>query len=147
MESKVSGHWTDQQLIEQLYGVAAEDGHLRGCAECQARLSSMQARRQVVERSASEEEASFEFLAAQRRKIYARVTEPRRFWSQGQLRRWASAAATILVLGGGLLVYEDHKQQSMDNKISDAQLAQEVSSMAQESEPQPTAPLQGLFEE
>jgi hypothetical protein len=147
MESKVSGHWTDQQLIEHLYGVGAEDRHLNGCAECQGRLNSMQARRQAVDRTAPEGDVSFDFLAAQRRKIYARLTEPRRFWSQGQLRRWASAAATILVLGGGLLVYEDHKQQSMDNKISDAQLAQEVSSMAQESEPQPTAPLQALFEE
>ena len=147
MESKVSGHWTDEQLIEHLYGVGCEDPHLHACAACQARLSSMQAQRQALDGAASHEDVSFEFLAAQRRKIYAMLTEPRRFWSDGQLRRWASAAATILILGGGLLVYEDHKQQSVDNKISDAQLAREVSSMAQESEPQATAPLQALFEE
>jgi anti-sigma factor RsiW len=146
MESKLSGHWTNEQLIEHLYGVAA-DQHLDACPDCQARLSSMQARRQAVETNSSEDDASFEVLAAQRRRIYARLSEPRPFWSDARLRRWASAAAMIAVLGGGFLVYEDHKQQVMDNKISDAQLAQEVSSMAQESEPQPTAPLQVLFEE
>jgi hypothetical protein len=149
MESKVSGHWTDEQLIEHLYGIGAEDLnlHLHACADCQARLSSTQARRQAVDMNSSDQDVSFEFLAAQRRRIYARLTEPRHFWSDGRLGRWASAAATILVLGGGFLIYEDHRQQVMDNKVSDAQLAQEVSSMAQESEPQPTAPLQALFEE
>ena len=147
MESNVSGHWTDEQLIEHLYGVGADARHLHACADCQARLSSMQARRQAVEMNSADENSSFEFLAAQRRQIYARLTKPRHFWSQAQLRRWASAAGTILVLGGGFLIYEDHRQQVMDNKVSDAQLAQEVSSMAQESEPQPTAPLQVLFEE
>ncbi len=57
------------------------------------------------------------------------------------------AAATVLVLGGALLVYEETRQQAMQNPVSDAQLAQQVSSMAQDSEPQPTAPLQALFEE
>jgi hypothetical protein len=152
MESNVSGHWTDDQLIEHLYGLNAEHphldaGHLDACADCQTRLSSMLARRQAVESNSSEEEPGFEFLAAQRRKIYARLTEPRHFWSDSRLRRWASAAVTVAVLGGGFLIYEDHRQQVMDNKISDAQLAQEVSSMAQESEPGPTAPLQVLFDE
>lgn len=147
MESKVSGHWTDEQLIEHLYGLTDDARHVDACADCQARLSSMRARRHVVEKHSVDEDASFEFLAAQRRKIYAKLTEPRHFWSDGRLRRWASAAATVAVLGGGFLVYEDHRQQVMDNRVSDAQLAQEVSSMAQESEPQPTAPLQVLFEE
>ena len=64
------------------------------------------------------------------------------------MRRWASAAATLLVLGGGLMVYEEHHEQAvMNDKISDAQLAAQVSSMALDSEPQSTAPLQALFEE
>ncbi len=149
MESKVSGHWTDEQLIEYLYGVGPENHHLDTCPHCQDRLSAMQARRQAVELNPfSQEDASFEFLAAQRRKIYARVTEPSRWWSQTQLRRWASAAAMALVLGGGFVVYEqNHRQQMIDNKVSDAQLAQDVSLMAQDSEPQPTAPLQALFDE
>lgn len=146
--SNLSGHWTDEQLIEHLYDVGPEDSHLNGCRDCQARLSSMQAKRRKLELSpASEDEVSFEFLAAQRRKIYARLTERSPWWSSLQPRKLVSAAA-VLVLGAGLFVYEEnHRQQMMANKVSDAQLAEQVSSMAEESEAQPTAPLQALFEE
>lgn len=108
----------------------------------------MQANRRNIEAAESSQDVSFEFLAAQRRRIYSKVTQPVRWWSHFEVRRWVSAAATLLAVGGGLLLYEEnHRQQLMDNKVSDAQLAQEVSSMAQDSEPQPTAPLQKLFEE
>ncbi len=147
--SNLSGHWTDEQLIEYLYGVGPEESHLNDCRDCQARLSSMQAKRRSVEFSpASDREVRFDFLAAQRRKIYARLTESAPWWSGLQPRRLASAAAAVLVLGGGVLFYEEnHRQQMMENKVSDAQLAQQVSSMADEAEAQPTAPLQALFEE
>jgi hypothetical protein len=46
------------------------------------------------------------------------------------------------------LFYEQKHQRDLANdRVSDAQLAQDVSRMAQDSEPQPTAPLQALFEE
>ncbi len=148
MESKVSGHWTDGQLIEYLYGLSQQDDHFPGCAHCQARVAWMQANRQAVELNhASQDDVSYDLLAAQRRKIYARLTQPMRWWSPAQFPRWASAAATIIVLGGGLLVYEQKHAQVSADKVSDAQLAQEVSSMAQDSEPQATAPLQELFDE
>ena len=147
MESKVSGHWTDDQLIDYLYGVGREDDHLSGCVGCQARLSSMQGNRRTFESSGSlADDVSFEFLAAQRRKIYGKITEPVRWWSHGQFRRWASAAVTVLVLSGAMFVYEQKHQQG-DNRVSDAQLALEVSNMVQDSEPQATVPLQQLFEE
>lgn len=146
MESKVSGHWTDEQLVAHLYGVEGGEGHFESCPECRARLSQLQANRAGTE-AGFEDAVSFDFLAAQRRKIYARLTERGSWWSRVQIRRWASAAATVLVLGGGLLVYEERREQAAHNRLSDAQLAQQVSSMAQDSEPQPTAPLQALFEE
>lgn len=147
--SKVSGHWTDERLIEYLYGVGLKDGHLDGCLDCQARLSSMRESRRGVELvTSSDREVSFEFLAHQRRKIYATLTEPARWWPRAQAGKLVSAAATLLVLGGGLLLYEEnHKPQLVANKISDAQLAQEVSHMAENPEPPATAPLQALFEE
>jgi hypothetical protein len=149
IESKLSGHWTDEQLIEHLYGVGPEDGHIQQCMDCQARFSAMQANRHAIERAGSSQaDVSFEFLAAQRRQIYAKLTEPAHWWSHFELKRWVSAAATVLVAGGGLFLYEqNHKQQMVDNRVSDAQLAQEVSRMAQESEALPTAPLHALFEE
>ena len=153
MHSKVIGHWTDDQLIAHLYGVGPEDGHLRACSRCQERLSAMEGERAAIERSTpGRAEVNSAFLAAQRREIYARMTQPERWWSGTSLQRWASAAATLLVLGGGLVVYEQHQGQGalnnkVNDKISDAQLAAQVSSMTQESEPSSTAPLQALFQE
>jgi len=148
MQSKVSGHWTDDQLIEHLYGVGPEDGHVRGCGSCQERLSALESHRVALERVSEQVEPSTEFLARQRRQIYAKLAEPRHWWSGAHIRRWASAAATLFVLSGGLVVYEEyHQQELVKDQVSDAQLADQVSSMTQDSEPQPTAPLEALFEE
>lgn len=148
MESKVSGHWTDDQLVAHAYGVGPEDRHLQACDACQTRLAAMQVHRQVVERTASRQaDVTADFLAAQRRQIYAKIEQPVHWWSPMHLRRVASAAATLLVLAGGVMVYEEHhEQQVMNEKVSDAQLAEQVSNMAQDSEPASTAPLQALFE-
>lgn len=148
IESKVSGHWTDEQLIAHLYGVGPQGSHVEDCADCQARLLAMRSQRQAVEAASSPSDVSFEFLAAQRRRIHARVTEPVRWWSHLPLRRWTSAAAGIAVVAGGLLIVEhDRRQPAVPNNISDAQLARDVSRMAEDPEPPATAPLQALFEE
>jgi hypothetical protein len=145
--SKVSGHWTDEQLIASLYDVGPENGHLSECADCRQRLSLLKANRQALQReAASIDEVDFAFLAAQRRRIYARLEEPVRLWWRLPVRRWVSAAATVVALGSGLVVFEQYRQELAQNKISDAQLALEVSRMSQDLEAQPVAPLQGLFE-
>ena len=148
--SKAAGHWTDEQLIASLYGAGPEDGHhLLQCAGCRERLSILQANRETLEREASDAlDADFAFLAAQRRRIYARLAEPVHPWA-GLLsvRRWASAAAMLLVLGSGFVAIEQYRHEQAESRISDAQLAQEMSSMSQDLESQPVAPLQGLFEE
>lgn len=147
--SKVSGHWTDEQLVEHIYGVGPEDKHLEGCLECQGRLASFRQHRQAVERSAGGDGVTFDFLAAQRRNIYARLADRTSWWPRLGVRRWATAAAAAVALTGGIVVYENTQQHSLQarNKISDAQLAQEISQIASDSEPQPIAPLQALFEE
>lgn len=141
----MSGHWTDDRLLEYLYGAEQQDAHFQSCAECKSRLAAMQAHRRGIE-AAFEDEVSFDFLAEQRRNIYARFTERARWWSAPQFRRWASAAATLLILGSGILLYEE-RQNSTQNQISDAQLAEQVSNIVQDTEPKATAPLQALFEE
>lgn len=147
MKSMPSGHWTDDQLIEYIYGVGPDDAHLGVCGDCRARLSKMEALRGALN-VAVDKEVSHEFLAAQRRSIYARITQPIYWWQHFRLRRWASALATGGLLAAGLVYYENlPRQNELRDQISDAQLAQEVSSMAQDPEPTPTAPLQGLFEE
>ncbi len=145
--SKVSGHWTDEQLIASLYEAGPENGHLHECAGCRERLAVLQVNRHSVERTAADaDEVSFAFLAAQRRIIYGKLAEPVRRWSGLSWRRWASATATLLVLGSGVVVFEQHRHQVTESNISDAQLAQEMSTMSQDLEAQPAAPLQGLFE-
>jgi hypothetical protein len=65
----------------------------------------------------------------------------------GGLRRWVSAAATVLVLGGSVFFYEQRQARVTENHVTDAELAQDVSLMSLDSEPPATAPLQALFEE
>ena len=142
IESKLSGHWTDDQLIAYLYGVGPEDGHVHACPHCSSRLASMQSRWQEF----GSEEVSSDLLAAQRRHIYARLTHPVRWWSRLPVRRLASGLATALVLSGGVIYYEQY-QHGRDPMLSDAQLALDVSRIADSSEAQPTAPLQALFVE
>lgn len=138
-------HWTDGQLIASLYDAGPEDGHLSTCAQCRERLSILQANRAVLERETHDaDEVNFAFLAAQRRQIYTRLAEPVRPWF---VRRWAPAAAALLVLGGGFIAVEQYQHQQAKNSISDVQLAREMSRVSQDLEAQPVAPLQGLFEQ
>lgn len=139
-------HWTDEQLIAHLYGVGPEDRHVDSCAHCRQRLDAMRSRREALD-IAAESGAGFEMLAAQRRKIYERISQPAHWWSHLEPRRWATAAAAVLVLAGGLVFVENTHKPASPNAISDAQLAQDVSRMAADPEPPATAPLQGLFEE
>ena len=154
--SKLSGHWTDGQLIDSLYGIGPEDGHLAACEQCSARLSRLEANRRKVDESApAGEEVGSDFLAAQRRKIYARMEQRGGWHSRGQVFRWASAAAAVTVVGGGLamlqethpVIFQTRQMQKTQVQVSDAQLAEEVSVLADNSEPQPTEPLQALFSE
>jgi hypothetical protein len=141
--SAQSGHWTDEQLIDYLYGVGPNDKHLEHCVDCGTRLAAMQVRRERVSMS---EPVSESLLAAQRRTIYARLSEPRRWWVELPARRWASAAVMAAVLAGSATVYERHQRELAEVR-ADADLARDVSRMSFESEPQATAPLEGLFVE
>jgi hypothetical protein len=140
-------HWTEDELIAHLYGIGPEDGHIKECSDCSSRLRSMQDARGLSEAAATEAiEPSFEFLAAQRRRIYERLSKPARStfaW------RYASAVATTLAIAGGVLFFE---QQHGNNsrpmvKPADTQLVEDVGRVAMNPEPAPLAPLQALFEE
>jgi hypothetical protein len=144
VESKRSGHWTDDQLIAYLYGISPDDHHLSNCRECQLRVSQFQERQQKL----GFEDVDLQLLASQRRRIYARLTASTHWYARWQVRRWASVAAIAVVLGGGALFYEEHEQQHVvSSRLSDAQLAQDVSLLAQNSEDSPTGPLEALFDE
>jgi hypothetical protein len=143
--SAQSAHWTDEQLIDHIYGIGPADGHLNQCEYCLSRLSAAETRRRQV---SMEEPVSDTFFAAQRRAIYARLSEPHSWWRKLPAGRWAAASAMVAVLLGSATAYQyqSHRRELAESR-ADAQLAQDVSQMSFESEPQATAPLQGLFVE
>ena len=139
--SAQSAHWTDEQIMNHLYGVGPAGGHLSQCDSCSSRLTSMQSRRQGF---SIEDSVSDQFLAAQRRAIYARLSKTHHWWQDVPVRRWAAGVAMFTVVAGSAALYQDHREEIAESR-ADAQLAQDVSQMSYESEPQATAPLQGLF--
>jgi hypothetical protein len=143
----MTAHPSDEELIAHLYGIGPEDGHVASCPACQARLSRMQAQREAIDLASPPNELAFDFLAAQRRRIYGLIAQPVHWWSQIDIRRWGSAVAALAILASGLLIFENSHKPAVPDSISDAQLAQEVSRIAEDPEPPATAPLQALFEE
>lgn len=149
-------HWSDEELIHHLYGIGPADRHVSGCPECRGRLDAMQASRREIEAGYRPEDAlPHEWLAAQRRSIYQRLDKAARPWWASPGRGWASAALALVLLGGGITVYRDPQllqshppvKQSERPKVSDAELANQVSQIADNSEPSPAAPLEALFED
>jgi hypothetical protein len=139
-----SEHWTDEQLVAHLYGVGPEDGHLNDCAACRLRINDMQANRQSFEAlRGTDEDVTFELLARQRRAIYSGLRRKQSVFGMG---RWASATAMVAVVAGAIIVIEE-RQQAEHRQISDAQLVEEVSQMAQDPTPTAVAPIEGLFQE
>ena len=149
IESNLSGHWTDEQLIEHIYGIAPQPEHLEKCSYCRERVSAMVQSRRLVETEAPQAgDVPFDLLAAQRRSIYARLenTRNRRFGLH--VTRWAAAGAMVALLGGATFLYEQQQRtQALQSKVTDAELVQQISQIANDSEPSPTAPLQALFDE
>lgn len=138
-------HWTEDELMAHLYGIGPEDGHIESCGECAGRLRVMEQTRSLHETAGADSaEPGFDFLAAQRRKIYRRLATPRRsfLWRFGP----ALAASVVLVLG--LAIIDSQRQnQNANAAITDAQLVEYVGSAAMNPEPAPVAPIEGLFQE
>lgn len=137
-------HWTDEQLVAHLYGVGPEDGHLNECAACRLRVTEMQACRQSFEAlRGTDEDVTFEFLSRQRRAIYAGLSRRRMVFG---MRRLAAASAVVAAAAAGIIVNEGRRQAN-SRQISDAQLVEEVSQLAQDPTPTAVAPIEGLFQE
>ena len=130
-------HLSDDQLLDRLYGLAEHDPHLEACGECARRWSELRQRRATM---AAPEEVSFDVLAAQRRKIYARLGERPR----GQMK-WVPAVAAAGLLAIGALLYSP--EAPLHPEPADAQLFSEVYSMEQSTEPRAAAPIHSLFED
>lgn len=137
----MKNHLTTDELVSLLYGVGAE-GHLDECRECAERLAELRERKAMA--AAEAEPASHEFLAAQRRNIYARMGE------QPQARmKWvpALAAAACLVVVGVVSRHPARPAQAVKPVVVDTQVFADVYSMEQSMEPIAAQPIDALFEQ
>lgn len=151
-------HWTDEQLIEYIYGVrpdaASKEGtHLESCEECRRRVAAMQLSRRVIEAGECREQLSADVLMAQRRAIYQRIEQGAGWRTSLRFQKWAPAACALLMLGGGFVAWEHRttwmpqsQEQVQRANISDDQLVQDASQIANDVAPDAAAPLHALFE-
>jgi len=140
-------HWTETDFQYWLYGLKDPDQHLDECRECHGELERLRlTREQITTAPAASEPAIFgevspEFLAAQRRRIYARLEQP---LGNPLLMRWVLSAAMLLLMIAGITFQQLHKTPPA---ISDEQLFRDLSSIEQSAEPRAIQPIHNLFEE
>jgi hypothetical protein len=143
-------HWTDDALIEAVYGLQEIDATVRECASCFGRWNEIQAKHAVL---AAEPEVSSEFLAAQRRKIYERLEHPER-----KSLGWVPAMVAAGLAVAGVFMYQQRvpvRTQPAETltQTNDAQVFADVAeaysdlySMDQSFEPSAATPIRALFE-
>jgi hypothetical protein len=133
-------HWTDEDLINSIYGIGPQRDHLDQCPECRERWLAFQSRRSEI---TVEPEVSADFLAAQRRMIYHRIEQgPQR------MRRLVPAFVAMLALLIALMVHRPGSTPAPGPSLSpsDEQLTSDIYSMEQSSEPQAARAMHALFE-
>lgn len=129
-------HLNDDELLDLRYGLRAEDGHLENCLECRRRWNEFEKRRAALRTA---EEVPGEFLAAQRRRIYARLGE-----RPPSGMRWAPALGAAGLLAIGIFMY---RPVAPPHPEATDELFADVYSMEQSTEPRAAAPIHALFED
>jgi hypothetical protein len=131
-------HLTADELVDKLYGVGAH-GHLNECEECSERFGQLRERREMVTQPLG---ASYEFLAAQRRDIYARMGEK----PQARMKWVPALAAAAFLVAAGVFVHHPAAQVAKP-EVVDPQLFADVYSMEQSMEPLAAKPIHALFDQ
>ena len=135
-------HLTIDELVDRLYGVGASDQvsrHLGDCAECSERYLQWREQREMAAETAP---ASYDFLAAQRRNVYARMGE-----KPQTRRKWVPAlAAAACLLAAGVFINRPEARVAKP-EVLDPQLFADVYSMEQSMEPLAAQPIHALFEQ
>src|SRR5512139_285388 len=91
-------HWSDEDLINRLYGVGPEDvsslSHLADCQDCSTRLQVLEQRRGLFVHLAQSAQVSESQLRQQREEIWKKLERAQRPW------HWkiAPAGATAFLL-------------------------------------------------
>lgn len=143
-------HWTDDELLDHVYGVGPADGHDLECAECRERIAAMHARR-AARVGAPPDEAPWmpeEFLRVQREAIAQRVAAgPARELSWWRPPVWAA----VMVVAAMTLSWPQPAREKLTAggavPNSDAGMYLEIYQTISTEEPRALAPMHSLFEE
>ncbi|HEV1287255.1 MAG TPA: hypothetical protein VNU44_18185 [Bryobacteraceae bacterium] len=130
-------HLTTDELVNLVYGVGT-GRHLDKCRDCSQRFELLREKRAMAAESLP---VSHDFLAAQRRNIYARMGER----PQARMKWVPAMAAAACLIAVGVFSYHP-VQQAVKPEVVDAQLFADVYSMEQSMEPIAAQPIHALFE-
>ncbi|MBI4877477.1 MAG: hypothetical protein HY822_22845 [Acidobacteria bacterium] len=130
-------HYTDDELLERLYGIGRQDGHLEQCEPCRTRWERLLRRRRTILEPPAVSEA---WLAGQRARVLERAARP----PLGLFRPVAALAAVTLL---ALLIGGPRERALPVVAAADAQLFSEVYTLIQNDAPRAAAPVRALFEE
>lgn len=146
----MNAHLSQDELLDQVYGIGAAAGHLQECAECSARFQALlRTKTQLREEADAGCQPSSAFFAAQRRAVYARLDR-----AAASYVRWAPALAGAGLLAIGLLLLP-HGQVGSPHRAApsaqtemsgDDQLLSDLYSKEQSLEPSGAAPIHELFD-
>ena len=131
-------HFSDEELIDRLYGTGCEDDHTDRCAACGERWRALVERRRGM---LAEPEVPEAVLAAQRHAVLARIDRPA-MWP----RPLAAMALAALWLVGVMLQAPAPKPEPSVAGMSDTQLFADAFAEASRSTPRAVMPVEGLFE-
>jgi hypothetical protein len=131
-------HLTADELVDLVYGIGERE-HVERCVECSARLEAVLAFRASATGATP---VSTEFLAAQRRNIYARMGER----PQGGMKWVPALAAAACLIAVSVFVYHP-EAQAPKPEIDEAQLFSDVYSMEQSTEPVAAKPIGAIFDQ
>lgn len=136
-------HWSDDELLDHLYGVGPENNHLKACADCSERWHTLEASRRAF---MQDPEVSSVRLLQQRTAILQRIER-----SQSTFFSWrfltALSGATAMALG--VLVYTPQHTNpvAVQTASSDTQFFSEIYSEMEQTEPRAVRPIRKLFKE
>jgi hypothetical protein len=129
-------HLSADQLIDRMYGLDTPD---HDCPQCAERLQQLLAMRASA---AEAPVAPNDFLAAQRRNVYARMGEQPR----ARMKWLPALAAAACLITAGIFTLRPEAQVAKP-EIDDAQLFTDVYSMEQSMEPIAAKPIHAIFED
>ena len=122
-------HLSDDVLLDALYGLTGIGPAVRECPSCAARWTEINRQRaRLAEADAAEPmNVSSDFLAAQRREIYQRLSKPQSgAWRAALLvPRWAQAAALVCVIAAGLFWFQAPKPESSSVRSEERRVGKE----------------------